>query len=245
MTRALTASQLLGVWEQGRFEPPVQRALLLLAAAYPETSVEHFARLSLGQRDAHLLALREWAFGSQLHSLVSCPQCGERLELNFNTVDLRAASADEPAQALALNVEGYEIQFRLPDSLDLVAISNLPDLAASRQQMLERCLLSVQQNGEARSVAQLPDRVIDATTQEMAQADPQADVQLALACPACGNQWHAAFDILSFFWNELHAWALRLLREVHLLASAYGWREADILSLSPWRRQFYLEMVSG
>jgi hypothetical protein len=31
---------------------------------------------------------------------------------------------------------------------------------------------------------------------------------------------------------------------VHLLASAYGWSEGDILSMSPVRRQFYLE-ISG
>jgi hypothetical protein len=33
------------------------------------------------------------------------------------------------------------------------------------------------------------------------------------------------------------------MREVHRLARVYGWREADILSMSASRRQFYLEMV--
>jgi hypothetical protein len=33
------------------------------------------------------------------------------------------------------------------------------------------------------------------------------------------------------------------VREVHLLASAYGWRESDILAMTPWRRQLYLELV--
>jgi hypothetical protein len=79
----------------------------------------------------------------------------------------------------------------------------------------------------------------------MVQADPQADVQLALTCPACGHQWEATFDIASFFWSEIDSWAHRILREVHTLASAYGWREADILAMSPQRRQLYLEMVSG
>jgi hypothetical protein len=51
------------------------------------------------------------------------------------------------------------------------------------------------------------------------------------------------FDIVSFLWTEIAAEAKRLLREVHILASAYGWREADIFSLSPLRRQFYLEAV--
>ena len=51
-------------------------------------------------------------------------------------------------------------------------------------------------------------------------------------------------DVAAFFWTELNAWAVRLLREIHALASAYGWREADILALSPKRRDLYLELIS-
>ena len=53
------------------------------------------------------------------------------------------------------------------------------------------------------------------------------------------------FDILSFFWGEIQICARRLLREVHALASAYGWTESEILSLSTTRRHAYLEMVGG
>ena len=38
---------------------------------------------------------------------------------------------------------------------------------------------------------------------------------------------------------------VRFLRDVHTLASTYGWREADILALSPWRRQYYLALIAG
>jgi len=72
--------------------------------------------------------------------------------------------------------------------------------------------------------------------------DPQADLQLAMVCPQCAHRWTTTFDIASFFWTELNAWALRLLREVHTLASVYGWSEAEILDLSPTRRKAYLEM---
>lgn len=77
------------------------------------------------------------------------------------------------------------------------------------------------------------------------QADPQANVQLNVSCPACSHQWQMTFDILSFFWTEISAWAQRILREVHVLASAYGWHEADVLAMSSMRRQCYLQMVGG
>jgi hypothetical protein len=51
--------------------------------------------------------------------------------------------------------------------------------------------------------------------------------------------------VVAYFWSEINAWAYRLLGEVHSLASAYGWREEDILAMSPWRRHVYLEMVGG
>jgi hypothetical protein len=70
-------------------------------------------------------------------------------------------------------------------------------------------------------------------------------MQLALVCPTCGSGWAVAFDIVAFFWTELQAWAQRMLRDIHTLARAYGWREADILALSPLRRQVYLELSSG
>lgn len=79
----------------------------------------------------------------------------------------------------------------------------------------------------------------------MAEADPQADVELALTCPGCGIAWGVPFDIGMFLWWELDARARRLLQDVSVLASAYGWREADVLALTPRRRQLYLELVSG
>lgn len=78
----------------------------------------------------------------------------------------------------------------------------------------------------------------------MLECDPQAEVLLQLTCPSCQREWMITFDIVSFLWIEIHAHAKRLLQEVHTVARAYGWHEADILALSPVRRQFYLEMVA-
>ena len=58
------------------------------------------------------------------------------------------------------------------------------------------------------------------------------------------RSWAVMFDVVSFFWSEICVQAKRLLREVHTLARAYGWREVDILGMSTARRQFYLEMVT-
>jgi hypothetical protein len=248
--RSLSAAELLNVWERGLTQSPMQRALALIAVACADTPADTLTQLSIGQRDAHLLTLREWAFGSQIAGIAACPGCGERLEMTFDVSEIRAPpplpgsnGASEEVETFALSIAAYALSFRLPNSRDLSAIADQTDTAARRRQLFERCVLSAQRDSVNVSVAELPGDVVAAIIERMAEADPQADVQIALTCPVCAHQWQATFDILSFFWQEINDWAQRILREVHTLASAYGWREADILALSPRRRQFYLDMV--
>lgn len=240
--RALTAPEMLEVWERGVAESPLRRSLLLLSAAIGEP-VEFVARLSAGRRDACLLNLREWAFGPRLAAVSGCPRCGERLEMIFQVSDVRAEVEDEPAESWPLEVAGYELRCRAPNSLDLIAVAGQRDMVEARRQLLERCLSDIAREGAPVAVAQLPDEVIGVVVERIAQADPQADMRLALSCPQCEHQWQSSFDIGPFFWSEIHVWAQRLLRETHTLASTYGWREMDILMMSPWRRQFYLNCI--
>jgi hypothetical protein len=242
--RPLMAAELLDVWERGRGLPPVARALALLVPACPEVPSDHLAQLPIGSRDGLLLRLREWTFGSTLAALADCPGCGERLEMSFRMDDIRFPAEAVPPDGLVLNVAGHEVRFRLPDSHDLTAAA-AADPAGAPALLLERCLLSAQCGNEQRRADQLPKAVRDAIAERMARADPQADVRLDVACPGCGHCCGLAFDITSYFWAELEGWARRTLGEVHVLASAYGWRETDVLALSPFRRQLYLEMVNG
>jgi hypothetical protein len=242
--RALSAPEILDVWERGLSLTPVERVLTLLAAACREP-VDAVAQLSVGQRDARLMQLRDWTFGSQLVSVLTCPVCSERLELTFNTADLRGAVDAEPTEVLTLSVAGYQLLFRVPNSLDLIAIADCQDVHDARQRLLERCVGTSEHQGQPVAVGRLPADVVEAVAHRMALADPQGDVQLPVACSQCGHQWQAGFDIASFFWSEITAWAQRTLREVHALASVYGWREADILTMSAWRRQFYLNCIGA
>jgi hypothetical protein len=233
----LSTHDLLAAWDLGQPRNPVDRALVLLRAACPGTTPEALGELSIGERDARLLHLREITFGSQLSALAECPRCGERLELNVGSTELKLSPP--AAAALSVDTAGYHVEFRLPNSADLAAAKGATDVSTARRRLFERCITN---NVD---VAELPEIVVDAVASAMSQADPQGDVRLALDCPACGQQWEEVFDIASFLWSEVHAWACRAFREVHQLASAYGWSEADILTMNPWRRKVYLELLGG
>lgn len=242
--RALSAAELLDVWERGLAQSPAQRALTLLVAACHEAPIERLAQFSVGERDACLLALREETLGPRLASLTHCPACSEQVELQIKTADLYTAKPKAEA-LLRVSAADHAIEFRLPTSLDVASLDPAADAKANRQQLLQRCVISARRGQAEVAAAELPDEAVAAVARRMSEVDPQADVQLALTCPQCQHSWQTPLDIVSYFWSEIHAWAHRTLREIHILAAAYGWREADVLALNPWRRHAYLELIQS
>lgn len=253
--RALSASDLLDIWERGAGQTSVDQALEILRVAFPQAPEEALARLDIGQRDLCLLRLRSLTFSPQIKGLADCPACSQRLELDFDTRDLPGSAAEssslltdpesmKPFQpAASLRVDDYEVTFRLPNSLDLSALSKVTDAASRRQRLLEACVISVQRQEQSLQVSELPSETLNALVERISQDHPLADLTLPITCPVCGHAWEIIFDIVSYFWSEINAWSIRLMREVHTLAAIYGWREADILAMSAWRRQRYLEMI--
>lgn len=238
-----TPAQLLQVWERGDSPSAAACGLLLLGSSCDECSTGTLAALPLGQRDALLLQLRARLFGAAIDAVASCPQCATLVEATFSCDDL-LSPADAATPTLEHVAHGIRVQFRLPDSNDLLALEGCSDAVAARELLLERCVLAAQREGDAHAVHSLPNELRIGIAQAMAQADPQADLQLAFRCPDCGHEWQPLFDIARFLWQELHVWALHMLREVDTLAYAYHWAEADVLALSPRRRQAYLELCA-
>jgi hypothetical protein len=250
--RIVSAADLVSAWERTLGRPPLEQALVLLSLASPECSMEAMSELSVGERDTRLLTLREQLFGRQLSSVTVCPRCRQRLELAFDVADIRQPLPAQPPGStaeLTLAMDGYRVQFRLPNSADLSSVNEVPDPEAAREYLLARCIQSVvrpeayDDRADQTNDLRLPLAVAEAIAARMSEADPQSDVRLALSCPDCHHQWVAVFDIASYLVREVHDWVVHVLREVHALARAYGWREADILAMTAARRQAYLELV--
>lgn len=244
--QSLSAVHMVQLWELGQGQHPLDRALTCLAAALPDMSLEALATLSIGQRDAYLLTLRELTFGPHMESQATCPQCQESLEFSLDTQAIRLIDPAQPSPAVHhWQTADIQVQFRLPNSLDLAAtLTNPANPPLQRLVLIERCLLEVTYQGRIAAIADLPDSLITEVGAQIAAADPQADITLDLACPACDHRWQVLFDIGEFLWTEVTTQAQRLLLDVHRLAQMYRWRETDILAMSSLRRQFYLNLVS-
>lgn len=248
--RALSASDILYVWEAGQQKHAVDRALLLLAVALPAFSPAALSSLTIGQRNSQLLLLRQKTLGTAATCFVQCPRCNEKLEFTLDLQAMLPAAMEEPVERdeLAdgihiLNVDAFTLSFRVPTSADLASIARAVDMREGSRLLIEQCVVGATRDEQDVSVDNLPENVLQALSEAVIERDPLAEMEFALHCPACQQHWTTLFDIVSFFWTELDALAKRLLREVHTIASAYGWRESDILALSAARRQFYLELI--
>ena len=178
-------------------------------------------------------------FGPELDCLVTCPNCGERLEHRLGIGDVLSALPDEAASESTAEIKeaGWHVRFRLLDTEDLMQAVPTNDARAARRALLRRCVLASAGPGgpevEGLPEAGLPQVVEQALVGEMGRLEEAANIAFDFACPVCAHVWTAPWDILGFLWEEIEGWAYRTLREVHLLASTYGWGEAEILRLSP------------
>jgi len=236
---ALSAADLLDVWEQGASADVHERAMLLLAHARPEVQTGALGAVPLGRRDADLLRLRQATFGRRMAAVTSCPECGERLDLELDA----AAIAVRPGDAAAPHVvvAGSELSIRPPTTDDLIAVRDEAVAAGSDRDLARRSLLTRLVDGDVLAPAAEIEAAIE---RAIAESDPALDVSVALACPACAAEWETTIDVPAYLWEEVVASARRLALEVAELAAAYGWREEDVLRLSAWRRRLYVGLAA-
>lgn len=224
----MNSSAVLAIWERGLAVPATRRARALaddMAGALP-----------LGAANARMLRLRQELFGPVLECLADCTACGARLEVPV-TVDALLARAGDPAPEHELTLDGVPLRFRLPALRDLDTAAAAIDADTAVTALLHACLVE--------PPAELPSDVAERLGKRMAELDPLAETELDLTCVECGAAFASGLEIGGFLWQEIAAQAAKALAEVHRLASAYGWREADILALTPARRQAYLDLVGG
>jgi hypothetical protein len=253
MRSSLTAA-ILQAWEDASDATPGERGLILLGLAAPASPVAARANFTVGQRDQALLDLYARLFGEMAAAQADCPHCSAPIELDVPFAAIRASNPQDRPENFTLELADRRIVFRLPNAGDLAALAqdaadeeaDRESLASAAAKLARRCVLAVESAGVEAELSDEAARALEtALASTIAAADPQAEINLALKCPACGRACSAPFDIVEFLWLRLDAFARRLLYDVHLIARAYGWSERSILALSSQRRRHYLELIGA
>ncbi|MFJ3306444.1 hypothetical protein ACIPSA_25635 [Streptomyces sp. NPDC086549] len=228
----VSAAELLDAWEAGWGRDPLRRGLALLAAAR-RTTPAAAAEVPVGHRDRALFAFRAALFGTAVDAVSRCPGCDTEVEVAFDQGELLAQNeaAAGDGDGATVRAGGRDVPVRMPTSADLAAVldAGVPD---AEEALVRRC-----------APPGAPAPAVGEVAEAWTAADPLIDPRVGLACPDCGLAWEEPFDIVGYLWAELDAWGRRTVLEVHELARAYGWTEAQTLALSPWRRQCYLGLV--
>ena len=237
----LSATAALDLWERGDALGPVERALVLAAAVDVDASApDALAELPLGRRDARLLMLHSALAGSAMEATAACPACDEDAEFTVDAEALLAQAGREPA---AIELDGFVVEWRPPDSRDVAAAAHTANALDAEHTLLARCITSALGPGGEVPGAELPPHVRDALARAIGEADPLAEVLVDVVCPSCGEVFVADVDLAGFVWARLRAHAQQLLADVDALARAYGWTESDVLTLGDRRRAAYLEIA--
>jgi hypothetical protein len=196
--------------------------------------------LSAGDRERLLLACAAATLGETVDLMVSCPKCGELIELPMALRDLLHPSAEgvRPRQH-EIRVGPRRLRFRLPNGGDQedAARAALVDPQAAAALLVERCL-----GDDGAQAGAIDPELATALDEAIEQLDSAAEIVVEAACPACSGQIRALLDGFTLLHSGI-ASGDRLFAEIDSLARAYHWSEADILSLPLPRRRRYLDII--
>ena len=239
----LSDRDLLQVWENWIHQPLIYKSLELLALLDPDLDRETAASLPIGERDGRLMEIRKNLFGSQLQNATSCPTCGEQVEweMSLDTFQPGISERSTDNQQVEVSFEEHKLVMRLPNSWDILEIMPLEDMEQQTNSLIERCTL---QNAlPFDRIEDYPEALRKAIVQQIEERDPRAYIEIGINCPGCSHSWNMTFDIMEYLWTEIDRYAQGLLQDIFVLAHHFGWSEHDILSMSKWRRNWYIQML--
>jgi hypothetical protein len=252
---ALKGEKILMAWERSRYRSDQEAALILLALALPESSIEALAALPLAERDTLLLELRARTLGSRMESRARCLECGVQLEFEL---DAHALARSLREQILESVEDSSGLPMRPINTQDLLACSVATSDEHASRILLERALRvkssdAVGGVGEASTLeaelgagpGTLSASEFAAVMERFERLNAAAELQVRLHCGACGARPQLDLNIAHYVVREIAGAARRLMVEIHELARAYGWSERSIARMTDQRRAAYLEILQA
>jgi hypothetical protein len=241
---------LLQLWEAALPLAPLPRARLLARAAGAGE------RATLGADNRALLQLHQRLCGTALPLQAACPRCGTALEFTLDTTALAATApaGSQPGEGHdaghaehVLSLGDQHVHFRLPCSDDLLGLDPAApaDAEAVARALFERCVLQARVGDRTVAAAELGADARQALARAIDELEPLACLVFDLACSDCAHSFSAPLDLAAVTFAELRHRAEQVLADVAALAHAFGWREADVLALTPLRRAAYLQLAGA
>jgi hypothetical protein len=229
-------TRLLDAWENAAAVPSAARAAVLVCHGGFAEDVESALGLPLGEVCA--LAGRVYAedFGGALDALVPCRGCDAQMDVRLPVSTLRTASAERERRVPG--PQNRELSVRALTTCDLLAAGRTSDPAG---ELLARCMTDAA--GEPVDPRGLGPEAVARVEEAAEQLAGAAAAVVRTSCPDCGTDALVPVDMGVLLWERVASAASALVSEVAALASAFGWREQDVLRMSAQRRRTYLRLA--
>lgn len=223
-----------------RIDPtrPAEAVDQLLATGLGE-GVGIVRRWSVGRRLDALVALRQAQRGDVEPVALRCAACQDSFEVDIDLSACRAPvredeAARPPGDEVAFEVEGATRRARLPTGEDQF-----------RWQRERTPLHRVADSLMADGLSCGGEVVVQALDRALSARDPLRELPVQAVCPECGRLGEHRVDLEAHLVEAFAATQRELLAQVATLAEAYHWSEAEIASMPPWRRLFYLQRLEA
>jgi len=186
--------------------------------------------LTVSAADRLLAAIYRDLYDDQAECRLSCAACGQPFQF---VLDLREVIAAQDAERPG--PPGDDGAWPLPDGRRVRA-PTLGDVATAPEprELIARLL-----------VAGAPAADETALQAFLERAAPVLALDLEADCPHCESHETARFDLAHYLGARLAGERAFLIREVHLIASRYGWDLADIYRLSRRDRRAYAGLIEA
>ncbi|ABI57102.1 hypothetical protein ACN2MM_09520 [Alkalilimnicola ehrlichii MLHE-1] len=206
-------------------------ATALEALAGGPASTERVRRLCVADRQ-HLMRALAVHFGER-HAWMSarCAGCGEAFDFQLDLACLPTDPAGPTFPEVAVDWQGRNWRFRLPNGADQESLAEAGDVEA----LLQRCLLAP----SGADVAELGEAGHEAVDRAMDAVSPGVVSQAQAPCPHCEHDNRVVLNPYSLLGRAPDS----LLAQVHNLATHYHWSEREILDLPRERREAYLRLI--
>lgn len=166
----------------------------------------------------------------------TCAHCESRYDLLVEQSVLPSKPVDGGPWEEAVTSRG-NVSVRALSGADQELIVNEPDDEAAELILLTRC---TDGHSGAIEFSAFTDDDIARLEQAIESVSPEVTTTVTARCPECGESNEVLVD------PYLGVTLLRtdLLEEIHTMANAYHWSEADILELPVNRRRRYLDLIA-
>ena len=213
-----------------------------------ESPDERLDAATLDRRVRALLQIVRETQGDRLIWKARCANedCEHEMELELSVSQLLRMPA--PAECFSWSAEpGCELELRLPTGRDQIewresaANANVEGVDLR----MASSLVSRVNGQQPASDWTLPQEWLTALDAAFREHDMLTAMELQVSCPWCGKESALQPDVEALALSRLAAEQKRVLEEIHQLAAAYHWTEAEVLALPRLRRSFYIARIGG